>query len=381
MKKILIYLYYPFVSQKLSGGVQVSMRNIIRNLAAQGFIFRILCPKIENNQEIPKIKNVEVLPILNDFQNNRNITELNENFNMINCNIEWADIIWTIDRSIPVKTDKTIVLSLNSVCYASNQNSLFSMNWDNIITPSNYTKEIVEKIIKPNNWHGDKLPKIINIPPIPNYEFSHQSDISCLNKYFKINPNKKYILFPHRPDKGKGHKKAIDVLKALLSFDDKYILLIPKYATDSNTLKNSENEIIKDTIEYANKIGVQNNLILHDWINFEDLPAYYSLGYITIEPSELDETFGITLIDSILCGCPVISSGSGALKYTIPDNYGHRIINFDNPIDVAIQINSGITGIDQGIKFIQQNYSFNSIISKYKELFLSAQKTNGIYYE
>ena len=46
-------------------------------------------------------------------------------------------------------------------------------------------------------------------------------------KYFDYDKNKKYILFPHRPDLDKGHFEAIDILEELIKSDDSYRLLIP----------------------------------------------------------------------------------------------------------------------------------------------------------
>ena len=381
MKNVLVYLYYPFVSQHLSGGVQVIMRKVLEELSGHGFKFRVLCPKIKVPSDILSIPGVEVLPVLNDFQNNRNYTELSENFSILNRHVSWADVIWTIDRNIPIRTNKPIVLSLNAHWYATNQNALFSMNWDRIVVLSEYSKSILEKTINPNFWHGNNTPKIETISPVLSEILYKREDCSCLKKYFDFDSNKKYILFPHRPDKGKGHRKAIDVLKALCAREKDYILLIPGVATLSDSLKNTEKSIINDALNYAEEIGVRDNVILHDWIKYNDLPYFYSAGSATLIASDLEETFGMTLTDSILCGCPVVSTGSGALKFTVPDGLGHKILDYSKPEEVARVILSGITGVEDGIKYIKSKYDTNEIIQKYEHLFDMVQKTDGVYYE
>ncbi len=381
MKNILIYLYYPFVSQHLSGGVQIIMRKVLEELSNQGFRFRILCPKVKNDADILQLDGVDVLPVLHDFQNNRNYGEISENFEIINKHVAWADVIWTIDRNIPVKTSKPIVLSLNAHWYATNQNALFSMNWDKVIALSKYSKEILERTFKPSNWHGHTVPTIEAISPIMSEILEKKSDCSRLNKYFDFDTNKKYILFPHRPDKGKGHHKAIDVLKALCEIDNSYILLIPGIATLSEKLKSTEGAIIQDALDYATNIGVRNNVILHDWISYDDLPYFYSAGTATLIASDLEETFGMTLTDSILCGCPVVSTGSGALKTTVPAGFGHQIVDFNCPEQVANIIQQGILGVDKGIEYIKTNYDTDTIIKQYKEMFSTVSKTDGVYHE
>ena len=381
MKNILVYLYYPFVSQHLSGGVQIIMRKVLEELSGHGFCFRVLCPKIKNSADVLNIRGVEVFPVLNDFQNNRNYAELSENFSIINKHIGWADVVWTIDRNVPIKTDKPIILSLNAHWYATNQNALFSMNWDKVIALSDYSKDILEKTIKPACWHGSSVPTIERISPVLSEILYKRQDCSCLSKYFDYNPEKKYILFPHRPDKGKGHKRAIDVLKSLCAKDPNYVLLIPGIATLSEKLKSIEATIIEDALTYAQDIGVRDNVILHDWIQYDDLPYFYSAGTATLIASDLEETFGMTLTDSILCGCPVISTGSGALRFTVPDGLGHKIVDYNKPDDVANTIISGIPGIADGIIYIKSTYNTDKIISQYKNLFETAQKTDGVYYE
>lgn len=180
MKNVLVYLYYPFVSQHLSGGVQVIMRKVLEELSGHGFKFRVLCPKIKVPSDILSIPGVEVLPVLNDFQNNRNYTELSENFSILNKHVSWADVIWTIDRNVPIRTNKPIVLSLNAHWYATNQNALFSMNWDRIVVLSEYSKSILEKTIKPNFWHGNNIPKIETISPVLSEILYKREDSSCL---------------------------------------------------------------------------------------------------------------------------------------------------------------------------------------------------------
>ena len=357
------------------------MRKVLEELSNKGFQFRILCPKIAKPDDVLNIPGVEVLPILHDFQNNRNYKELSENFYIINSHMNWADIIWTVDRNIPVKTDKPIILSLNAHWYATNQNALFSMNWDKIIVLSDYSKSILEDTIKPCYWHGKNIPTIESVPPVLSEILYKRDDCSCLNKYFNFDKTKKYILFPHRPDKGKGHRKAVDVLKSLCSKDINYMLLIPGIATLSDKLKSIESSIIEDTLNYASSIGIRENIILHDWIKYDDLPYFYSVGTATLIASDLEETFGMTLTDSILCGCPVISTGSGALKHTVPDGFGHKIVDFNNPDDVAKAILSNVPGVDKGIQYIKNTYDTRKIIQQYKKIFETIQKTDGVYYE
>jgi len=380
--KILLYLYYPFIENSLPGGAQIVMRQIVDKLSDnKDFTFRILCPKIPNDTKCLSKQNVEILPLLNEFKSNRNIDEIATNFRTINRHAQWADIVWSIDRAIPIKTKKPLILSINAVCYSDSQNALFSMNWDKIITPSDFIAKKIQNIMPKHNWHGDILPEILCISPIMNKKFEIKTDFTRLEKYFKWDTNKKYILFPHRPDKGKMHNHAANVLKSLLNHSQDYILLVPKSGGESIALKTTEEQVISDFLEYADTIGVKEHVILHDWIQHDDMPYYYSTGIATLMPTVLQETFGMTLVDSILCGCPVISSGAGALGETVPKGNGHEIMDFNDPDTIATTIINKISGIDNGINIIKQKYDANNVARQYADCFQSAKKTNGYYYE
>lgn len=53
--KILVYLYYPFYENHLAGGVQVWLKNLIRDiqLKNENIKFQIVCP-VGNMYEYPK---------------------------------------------------------------------------------------------------------------------------------------------------------------------------------------------------------------------------------------------------------------------------------------------------------------------------------------
>lgn len=54
--KILIYLYYPFYEKHLAGGVQVWLKNLIRNMQSKNknIKFQIVCPT-GTMYEYPKV--------------------------------------------------------------------------------------------------------------------------------------------------------------------------------------------------------------------------------------------------------------------------------------------------------------------------------------
>jgi glycosyltransferase involved in cell wall biosynthesis len=65
----------------------------------------------------------------------------------------------------------------------------------------------------------------------------------------------------------------------------------------------------KEAFELIEKLGLQNRLHFAGWVSHEDLPCFYNLAQLFALPS-LYEGFGIPLIESMACGCPVLTSNT-----------------------------------------------------------------------
>jgi glycosyltransferase involved in cell wall biosynthesis len=58
--------------------------------------------------------------------------------------------------------------------------------------------------------------------------------------------------------------------------------------------------------------GLSESVIFPGWVDQEDLPVIYSLAKCFAFPS-VYETFGIPVLEAMACGCPVVSSNTGAI--------------------------------------------------------------------
>ena len=136
--------------------------------------------------------------------------------------------------------------------------------------------------------------------------------VKVINSYFKYNEKHRYVAFPHRPEKEKGIYEAIEVIKELIKKDDSFRLLVPRQPDSRVADYIKESSFLLEVEKYVKKENIEEYIIFHDWISFYDLPYYYSIAEVTLFFSSLPETFGMSLINSISCGTPVISHGNGA---------------------------------------------------------------------
>jgi glycosyltransferase involved in cell wall biosynthesis len=120
------------------------------------------------------------------------------------------------------------------------------------------------------------------------------------------------LLFVGRLDKQKG---IALILKALKSIDP---LLINKIVFDvvgESVLGDSS----LGTQEKTNFLNVDINW--HGWVTNEKIDMYYAAADLTVMPS-LWEGFGLTAVESLRNGTPVLASEAGALPYIINSNTG-----------------------------------------------------------
>lgn len=362
--KILIYLYYPFYDNHLAGGVQVWLRNLIESIVRshKQINIKIICPD-GKGYKFPSDIDVEhtLVDMERDFLEPKVIYQ---NLQKIKDLEKEADIIWLIDRNFPVQSDKPKLLSLNTLCYEREAMSIYQSSWDNLVVLSNFVKnQIINYIDKPKN--------VFTIPCYvdPIFLKINKDKEKILGKYFSYNPKLKYLLFPHRADSSKGHLMAIDILKKIIEIDDNYRLLIPEPSLAKYVNVSREREYIKSLKKYVKRQGLGEFVIFHKWISYSDIPTYYSIGECTLFLSKLPETFGITLLNSISVGTPVLSYGVGALNEVVPPGKGH--VNIRTEGDAVSHILEGRMGrgIAHDKKYVIKNYVLEEVVDKYVKLF------------
>ena len=113
-----------------------------------------------------------------------------------------------------------------------------------------------------------------------------------------------------------------------------------------------------DILTKGNELGVSERIVFTDYVEEDKLPIFYQNATCFILPS-LYEGFGLTVVEAMACGCPVIVSNTSSLPEIVGDA-GIRI----NPNDVKnissaikrVLSNSEIrtTMIQQGFDQIKQ---------------------------
>jgi len=146
-----------------------------------------------------------------------------------------------------------------------------------------------------------------------------------IRKLYNIPENKKIVLFAGRlcPEKG-----IAELLQMVQKLDREDVVLL---VVGSNFYKS---QIISPYEEYLKQLcdPVKNKVIFTGYIDYENMPKYYAAADCVTLPSMWEEPAGMTIIEAMACGKPVITTYSGG----IPEYVGEGnciVLERDNIIE------------------------------------------------
>lgn len=212
---------------------------------------------------------------------------------------------------------------------------LMYRNADKLISVSEDTKNVLIKkytispkkiVVIPNGVDFNKFKKIKSIKKIPNS-----------------------LLFVGRLDKRKG----IDFLVKLIPFIAKEIPDIKLFIIGKGKLRDNLEKFVK-------KNNLEKNIEFLGFIPDEDLPKWYNKCNLTVVPS-IFEGFGITVIESLACGTPVIGTDTDGIRGIIKDK--KYLFRFGNKEELSNKIIQNIKN-SISINFDKRKYSLDEIAKK-----------------
>lgn len=265
------------------------------------------------------------------------IEKFTDNTQLVDVDIvhyPWYDLFF---RSLPLWTKYPLIVSVHDVVplifpkfypagFKGKINFLFQKfalkNCKAIITDSLVSKKNIIKHL------GIKSEKIVAIPLAAGKEFRVLEDTQLIRTRRKYNLPDDFLLYVGDANWVKNLPfliKGFNELIKTASFKNLKLVLVGNVF-----LKNVENinhpEL--ESLKLVNRLIKENNLtefiIRPGFLEVSELVSFYNLATAYVQPS-LYEGFGLSVVEAMKCGTPVICSNAGSL----PEVGGGSVIYFD----------------------------------------------------
>ena len=176
------------------------------------------------------------------------------------------------------------------------------------------------------------------------------------------------ILSVGRLEKVKGHRYLIEAFSEIKKeIPEAKLILVGDGSERGNLEKQADNLGLRGAIEFAGEIP------------HNELPHWYHKADIFVMPS-LSEGFGITVIEAMACGVPVVASGVGGLLDIVEDRVTGFLATPGDPASLKYHILNILREGDVG-KNISDNarsrvfkYSWNNIAKEISDIYNSQLK-------
>lgn len=228
----------------------------------------------------------------------------------------WEDYMHYI---VPIKGTRNIYPKR----FARNFSKNFVRKSECIITPSKKTQKYLKYRCNVKNKPIYIIPTGIDIEPFNPSNFTVE-DKNNLKKSIGVGENDKVVLFIGRI----GEEKSIDQILSAM----------PEVF---RTLKNTKFVIVgegpaKDTLaEQAKKLGISDQVIFTGSVPWEKVALYYSIGDVFVNAS-MTETQGLTFIEAMASGVPVVAKYAPNLAEFIEHNVNGYLVKYDKEFAKAI---------------------------------------------
>jgi len=389
--RILIFSLGPIFKDFVHGGSQKILREIAIHLGNKGHTIDIFCTQRKDNNKMFYLSNkVCVHPILKfkeTFPDPYRTPPYNLSsvISILNKEIVKHDVFYIHDSDLPFFTDYNIptVWSLRDFVYPESVIGGLNFSRDVMIINSKYTYLSYLSLIRGYRKNPEK--RIVLIPNGININHFKYKNPEYLRKKIGLSENDLSIIYPHRPEESKGIFEVLKVLDILVNKRGlKNIkLLIPMYV-DLN-VSTQLDKIYKLIKKEAQRLNIFSNIIFHEWITYEKMPEYYSIGNLSLSIGNFVESFPNVSLESIACGTPSISARVAAHRYILPEDIEKKIDFGDTHgcADIAFDY---LTMNDKKLKklinigrdYIISNFKFDKMLNNYEEIITNCVKNKKL---
>lgn len=235
------------------------------------------------------------------------------------------------------------------------------------------TNKKIDAFLAPSQYIIDRVENEFGYKDkVPSYVTSNCLDTDLFKPVaFETKPDKKIILWVGKLDTHKNWPAFLEIAS-----------IINERRTDCEFWmvggETANSEIVLDLLETADDYELLPNFKWIQRVEYEDIPALYSLvassGGLTISTTR-NESFGMTIVESMACACPSIAPSVGAIPEILDGELKSNLYKFMDPLEAVDKIEqlldsknhrSKITEV--GRKKVLENYTIDKVCMRYLNL-------------
>ena len=181
-------------------------------------------------------------------------------------------------------------------------------------------------------------------------------------------PKKRIIFSLSRIDSRKGLDLLIKATGHILEREDDVVLVI---GGGSKEMGEDEKEVLAELKGMAEDMGVSDKVIFTGYLPDDIVPAYYSAADMFIVPSRY-EPFGLTILESMSVGTPVIATKFGGPTHIITHGIDGFLVDPEDEKEFALLVLQLLNEKSvhekisiEGIRTIMEKYSWDTVADTY----------------
>jgi glycosyltransferase involved in cell wall biosynthesis len=367
--RVLVVSYFAPLAGHQAGGVQQWVHHVLPRLVARGLDLTVICPERPDGPLLDAGPRLRIRPELREAgRRPLRADEVRHNHEALARHAAAADVVWVIDRHLPIRVPPPVVLTWTTVAYWTELEGLVGGNWDVAVTPSPYLVRTARALL------GPAAGPVLCVPvPVDVDRFRRVDPMPAL----EAARGRPYLLFPHRPDPGKGSDVALRVVGELARAGAPHRLLVPLPPASVRAVRRREQRMIQRLRARAAAAGLAEHVVFYPWAAPADMPGLYSGAEWTLALSRLPEGFMLTPAESIACGTPVIATPSGALPEVLPPGHGLVVQDgFRDASAIAARVLAGPprAEAERGARYVASHYGAEAVADAYVDILSSARK-------
>lgn len=172
------------------------------------------------------------------------------------------------------------------------------------------------------------------------------------------------LIYSGRINPEKGIKELIAAMNKLTDYPQIKLLVIGSSFFGNATEDDDFTKELRDRTK-----SIQNSIYFTGFISYKDVPSYLKLADLAVVPSMWDEAFGLTVLEAMATGLPLITTRSGGIpeicedvaciinRKNIVENLAEAIINLYNHPEIRSKMSS--RSYNRAQLFSKEKYAAN----------------------